>query len=163
MKVRVNNDDSLTAFVESDRHGVFTTVSGYPCQMFGEGTMLEVSSVSMSVNRIIPLPTSDKRAHREEDLSIKKVIFNNPATIVYWKDESKTVVKCTEGDVWDPEKGLAMAVCKRVYGADFHKIFNKYIPEEQEDVESLYPSFPVLMDGLRKAVAKATHIIKEEK
>lgn len=163
MKVRVNNDDSLTAFVESDRHGVFTTVSGYPCQMFGEGTMLEVSSVSMDLYTIRPLPVYDTPTYREADLSIKKVIFNNPATIVYWKDGSKTVVKCTEDDVWDPEKGLAMAVCKRVYGADFHKIFNKYIPEEQEDVESLYPSLPVLMDGLRKAVEKATHIIKEEK
>lgn len=53
-----------------------------------------------------------------EDMSkrIKKVIFNNPATIVYWKDGTKTVVKCQEGDKWDKEKGLMACICKKFYG-----------------------------------------------
>ena len=45
--------------------------------------------------------------------SIKKVIFNPPATIVFWSDGTKTVVKCHVNDIFDPEKGLAMAVAKR--------------------------------------------------
>lgn len=45
--------------------------------------------------------------------AIKDVIFAPPATIVYWSDGSKTVVKCSEKDVFDPEKGLAMAIAKR--------------------------------------------------
>lgn len=49
-------------------------------------------------------------------LSIKNVIFNPPATIVFWGDGSKTVVKCQEGDEYDPEKGLAMAFFKRMHG-----------------------------------------------
>lgn len=40
---------------------------------------------------------------------IKDVIFNRPATIVFWADNTKTVVKCSKNDVYDPEKGLAMA------------------------------------------------------
>ena len=48
--------------------------------------------------------------------SIKNVIFAPPATIVYWSDGSKTVVKCSEKDVFDPEKGLAMAIAKRCGG-----------------------------------------------
>lgn len=47
---------------------------------------------------------------------IKNVIFAPPATIVYWSDGSKTVVKCSEKDVFDPEKGLAMAIAKRCGG-----------------------------------------------
>lgn len=47
---------------------------------------------------------------------IKKVIFNEPATIVFWEDGTKTVVKCREGDEFDPEKGLAMAVTKKALG-----------------------------------------------
>lgn len=47
---------------------------------------------------------------------IKKVIFNNPDTIVYWEDGSKTVVKAQKGDEWNPEKGLAMAIVKGLYG-----------------------------------------------
>ena len=44
---------------------------------------------------------------------IKNVIFNDPATIVFWKDGTKTVVKCQDGDEFDPEKGLAMAIAKK--------------------------------------------------
>lgn len=48
--------------------------------------------------------------------SIKNVIFNPPATVVYWTDGTKTVVKCNENDIFDPEKGLALAVAKRCAG-----------------------------------------------
>ena len=44
---------------------------------------------------------------------IKKVIFNPPATIIFWKDGSKTVVKCN-GEAFDPEKGMAMAISRKV-------------------------------------------------
>ena len=44
--------------------------------------------------------------------SIKNVIFNPPATVVYWTDGTKTVVKCNENDIFDPEKGLALAVAE---------------------------------------------------
>ena len=47
---------------------------------------------------------------------IKNVIFNDPATIVFWEDGTKTVVKCQDGDEFDPEKGLAMAIAKKAYG-----------------------------------------------
>lgn len=46
---------------------------------------------------------------------IKKVIFNNPATIVFWADGTKTVVKA-ENEHFDPEKGLAMAIAKKAFG-----------------------------------------------
>ena len=46
----------------------------------------------------------------------KKVIFHNPATIVFWNDGTKTVVKRQKGDRWDPEKGLAMAYIKKFIG-----------------------------------------------
>lgn len=48
--------------------------------------------------------------------AIKRVIFNPPATIVYWSDCTKTVVKCNVNDIFDPEKGLAMAIAKRCAG-----------------------------------------------
>lgn len=47
---------------------------------------------------------------------IKNVIFQEPATIVYWADGSKTVVICQEGDIYDEEKGLAMAISKKALG-----------------------------------------------
>lgn len=47
---------------------------------------------------------------------IQRVMFNAPATIVFWKDKTKTVVKAQKGDKFDPEKGLAMAFAKRALG-----------------------------------------------
>lgn len=61
-----------------------------------------------------------------------KVIFNNPATIVIWSDGSKTVVKCHNED-FDPEKGLAMAICKKVLGGAYHKIFKTYLPNDENE------------------------------
>lgn len=51
-----------------------------------------------------------------KSFEIKDVIFNDPATIVFWTDGSKTVVKCKGKDAFDPEKGLAMAIVKKVFG-----------------------------------------------
>lgn len=65
--------------------------------------------------------------------NIKKVIFNKPATIVLWEDGTKTVVKCSNEDAWDPEKGLAMCIIKKICGNDnsYHKIFKEWIPDNQ--------------------------------
>lgn len=59
---------------------------------------------------------SQKKEKPKTAPTIKKVIFNPPATIVYWTDDTKTVVKCTENETFDPEKGLAMAITKRCAG-----------------------------------------------
>ena len=66
--------------------------------------------------------------------TIKKVHFSGPMTVVIWEDGTKTLVKCSENDFFDCEKGLAMAIVKKMYGNDnsFHKIFNKWIPEESD-------------------------------
>lgn len=60
---------------------------------------------------------------------IKDVIFNPPATIVLWKDGTKTVVKCRDGDTYSKETGLALAICKKVYGntGSYNDIFNRWI------------------------------------
>lgn len=60
--------------------------------------------------------------------SIKDVIFNSPATIVFWSDGTKTVVKA-ENEEFDPEKGLAMAIAKKALGNnyDYYDVFKKYV------------------------------------
>jgi hypothetical protein len=55
---------------------------------------------------------------------IKQVIFNNPATIIMWKDGTKTIVK-VHNEEFDEEKGFAMAYLKKVFG-DRNK-YMKYI------------------------------------
>lgn len=75
--------------------------------------------------------------HRKLSLEIKKVIFNDPATIVLWMDGTKTVVKA-ENEGFDPEKGLAMAIAKKAFGNKgnyFNKIkkwTNQYYEHNEE-------------------------------
>lgn len=77
-------------------------------------------------------PFKDPRKEKNKaiyDSMIQRVIFNPPATIVFWRDGSKTVVKCGENDIFDPEKGLAMAISKRAFGdnRDYYEVFAKWI------------------------------------
>ena len=63
---------------------------------------------------------------------IEKVIFNEPATIIFWGDDTKTVVKC-EHEIWDPEKGLAMAIAKKALGneGNYYNTFKKYLGRKE--------------------------------
>ena len=62
---------------------------------------------------------------------IKSAIYNDPATIVFWEDGTKTVVKY-KNEKFDPEKGLAMAFSKKMLGnkGNYYNIFKKWLPEE---------------------------------
>lgn len=68
---------------------------------------------------------------------IKKVIFNDPATIIIWNNGDKTIVKCGEGETFDPEKGLAMAIAKRFLGdkGNYYDTFRKWLPKEEKAVK----------------------------
>lgn len=54
---------------------------------------------------------------RNKDLrgKIVDVKFSGDRTIVFFRDGTKTIVKCQEGDTFDKEKGLAMACMKRLF------------------------------------------------
>lgn len=65
---------------------------------------------------------------RTKKVEIKKVIFSSPATIVFWSDGDKTVVKATK-EPFDREKGLAMAIAKKFLGnkGNYYNTFKKHI------------------------------------
>lgn len=68
------------------------------------------------------------RREEKKSMEITNVIFNGPATIVFWADGTKTVVKCQEGDAFDLEKGLAMAISKKAMGnkGSYCNVFKKW-------------------------------------
>ena len=68
------------------------------------------------------------------DLGIKNVIFNDPATIILWNDGTKTVVKVQDGDRFDPEKGLTMAIVKKLLGnqGNYYNELKKWLPKEEK-------------------------------
>lgn len=46
----------------------------------------------------------------------KKIIFNGPCTIILWKDGTKTIAKTSDGEMFDPEKGVAICFMKKALG-----------------------------------------------
>lgn len=69
------------------------------------------------------------------NLTINKVIFNDPATIIMWNDGTKSVVKCQNGEVFDAEKGFALAYLKKLLGNDntFNKEINNWVKYDAVD------------------------------
>lgn len=75
----------------------------------------------------------EKTPRQKALIFVKKVIFNPPYTIVFWDDEIKTIVKCGENEQYDPEKGLAMAMAKRLFGNHgyYYDVFKKWLLKDK--------------------------------
>lgn len=62
------------------------------------------------------ISTEKRKDMKAKKYEYKKIIFNDPATIILWEDGTKTVVKCGENDTYDPEKGIALCFMKKILG-----------------------------------------------
>ena len=71
------------------------------------------------------------------------VLFNGPATIVKWHDGTKTVVKATEGDTFNPAFGFLMAFFLKRTGLSRRKASK-------------------ILDSVRSAYALSEHKAREE-
>lgn len=110
---------------------------------------------------------------REDDIPsayfvIDKVIFNPPATIVFWKDGTKTVVKCKEGEEFSEWAGIALCLAKKMYGPNFHKIFKAHCSDPDKIEKSARTSVssrgaPIdgFLPSMKKATKNATEIMMD--
>lgn len=73
------------------------------------------------------------------ELYPEKIIYNGPATIVFWKDGTKTVVKAMNGVDANPYHGFTAALAKKIYGSSskVNKIVDKYAPEDRTSTEPI--------------------------
>lgn len=100
--------------------------------------------------------------------TIENVIFNPPATIVFWSDKTKTIVKCDYSyEDYDPEKGIAMAIAKKLMGdnkGNYYNLFKHWREkwdkqnEVVEDIKIDISNNPIskLSDSLKSAFIKPT-------
>ena len=94
-----------------------------------------------------PCPTTDKKNETKKPVDsfetkqstnrrvkIKDVIFSDPATVVFWDDNTKTVVKTRGNEKYDKEKGLAMAIIKKITGntGNYYNIFKEWCSDGDE-------------------------------
>lgn len=89
---------------------------------------LEATKNRKEYNKMYKPKTNKQKALEK----IKKVIFNDPYTIVLWSNGTKTIVKA-EDEAYDPEKGLAMAISKYFFNNQgyYYDVFKKWLPEEE--------------------------------
>lgn len=99
------------------------------------------------------------RMKEKADDGVERVIFNPPATIVFWKDGTKTVVKCQEDDDWDEEKALAMAIVKHDHGLS---AFNKTLKKAERRYPDSGIDMSSLVDGFSSAAKPIPHIFECE-
>lgn len=106
----------------------------YPSDMFitmprQSGRTTSLKKLEETMNKI--------KFNRVNDISIKNVIFNDPATIIFWNDGTKTVVKA--------EKGLAMAISKKVLGnkGNYYETFKKWLPEEDKNDKKIEEEYDI--------------------
>lgn len=76
-------------------------------------------------------PETGTRAEVEPD----RIIFNDPATVVFWNDGTKTVVKCTKGDAFSPAAGFALCYMKKTMGEKAYKETLKLVYEEEKALD----------------------------
>lgn len=125
----------------------------YLCLNRGTFTILQRSFNEDSLRGIICIPAylmsivKDviRHAERRPSLgitktcpSIERVLFNDPATIIFWSDGTKTVVKAQNNEPFDPEKGLAVAISKKFLGnkGNFNNVFKKFLSEYEDKEET---------------------------
>lgn len=120
---RMKNDRNLIVYKSEEE--MAKEFINFGKRFGGYGLPTDYTTISMiSINQEKP----------RLDLGIKNVIFNYPATIVLWNDGTKTVVKAQGDDVYDPEKGLTMAIVKKLLGnqGNYYNELKKWLPEEEK-------------------------------
>lgn len=80
-----------------------------------------------------------------------KIIYNPPATIVFWADGTKTVVKCCEENEYNEYYGFLCALGKKMFGTNSY--LKKLIDEK---AERHYPEdeFSKQIEQLSKSINK---------
>lgn len=97
--------------------------------------------------------------------TIKNVIFNDPATIVFWADGTKTVVKAQDGDIFDPEKGLTMAISKKALGnkGNYCNELKKWLPEEEILIDDCKNCAPLCHSKVWTACQRLVNTLQDKK
>ena len=81
-----------------------------------------------------PVDSFETKQSTNRRAKIRDVIFSDPATVVFWSDNTKTVVKARGGEKYDKEKGLAMAIIKKITGnaGNYYEIFKEWCGDGNE-------------------------------
>jgi hypothetical protein len=87
----------------------------------------------------------NEKTKKVETIYITKVIYNNPVTIVFWSDGTKTTSKALKGDKYSEENGLIYCIIKRLdKSLSLRTLFDEWIPKQQTILDG--PKYITLKD-----------------
>ena len=89
-----------------------------------------------------------------------KILIQGTATIIWWSDGTKTVVKCQKGDKMDPEKGIAMCVMKKFMGTN--ETHSNYLDFAKPAIAEYEAKQKVMVAARKKAADKKRRAAKKE-
>lgn len=59
-----------------------------------------------------------QKTNERDIIYITRVIYNDPATVVFWSDGTKTTSRCSDMDEYNPETGFALCWLKKMLGGE---------------------------------------------
>lgn len=151
---------SFPKYVKDDNEYIYQIIGGEVVNSVYEPTKYTFECVSVYDGLSSENPRDFLITYNKPNFfTIEKVIFNDPATIVFWADGTKTVVKCGEEDIYDYQTGLLMCIAKKAFGnkGSFNDILREWIPEEVNAVENATNAFETFAKLLNAT------LVKEEK
>lgn len=125
------------------------------------------ASAYLSPSNTVNTPRKNFTNNTSKPLTIENVIFNPPATIVFWSDKTKTIVKADyDYESYDPEKGLAMAITKKLMGDNkgkYYELFKHWRKKWDEQNVSPYnpPMTETPLSNLSEKIKSMFNVPKE--
>ena len=87
----------------------------------------------------------NEKTNKVETIYITKVIYNNPVTIVFWSDGTKTTSKALKSDKYSEENGLIYCIIKKLdKSLSLRTLFDEWIPKQQSMLDG--PKYVTLKD-----------------
>lgn len=126
------------------------------------GIMKLIDSLDANQTKLMNkmLRSAKRQVENLQYLKIRKIIYNNPATIVTWWDGDTTVVKVAEGQEFSEYFGLLAAIGKRIYetnGEIERDIRRKKVEckSKKEPKAKTKPSLDQLVENISQAAISA--------
>lgn len=96
---------------------------------------------------------------------IDRIIFNDRATVVFWKDGTKTVVRCHADDNYDPVTGVGMACLKKAFGDKYNTMlketvvtFKYMLSDDDWNLDNVNKKIAELTSDLNKGLVDESYI-----
>ena len=114
-------------------------------------TQKTINKVSVNPTTKIPGNFYIEKNGNTKMIYIKKVLYNNPVTVVWWSDGTVTRNRCPENVTYNPDTGLLFCIAKRLLGNNnVAEIFNAWSLPEYKEADNAYIALQDVRKTLRE-------------